>query len=82
VLFMDGDAFWLYGLLGAIYAVGFWLVSMKIPWVPLVLIFGLAPFQNDVSGFGGLHFSLSEVHLLLSVPLLFLKGWRGTLDWL
>jgi hypothetical protein len=46
------------------------------------LIFGLAPFQNDVSGLGWLHFSLSEVHLLLSMPLLVVRGWRGHLGWM
>ena len=50
--------------------------------MPLALIFGLAPFQNDVSGLGWLHFSLSEVHLLLSVPLLVARGWRGRLGWM
>lgn len=55
---------------------------MRAPCVPLVMVFGLAPFQNDVSGLGWLHFSLSEVHLLLSVPLLLYRGWRGSLGWM
>ena len=79
---MDGETIWWIAPVGVIYAVLFWVLSVRVPAVPLVLIFGLAPFQNDVSGFGGIHFSLSEVHLLLSVPLLMLKGWRGTLGWL
>ncbi len=73
---------WLALPLGIGYVLLFWVVASRAPWVPLALIFGLAPFQNDVSGLGWLHFSLSEVHLLLSVPLLFARGWRGTLGWM
>ncbi|MEY2597780.1 MAG: hypothetical protein RLZZ142_39, partial [Verrucomicrobiota bacterium] len=61
------------GMLGLValgYALIFWGLGWRYRWVPLALIFGLAPFQNDVSLLGGLHFSLSEVHLLLSLPLL------------
>ncbi len=69
-------------LLGAGYTLLFWSLSWKIPALPLIIIFGLAPFQNDMSGGGWLHFSLSEVHLLLSAPLLALRGWRGSLSWM
>jgi hypothetical protein len=80
---MDGDVDWLIVPLALIYAVIFWVVSLQVPSVPLALILGLAPFQNDISGFGGLHFSISELHLLLSAPLLCTRvgrihwGWMG-----
>jgi hypothetical protein len=79
---MNPETLWLLAPLALGYAVVFWIVSVRFPAVPLVLIFGLAPFQNDVSGMGGLHFSLSEVHLLLSVPLLLWRGWSGGLSWM
>lgn len=79
---MGQEYLWLVAPFGLIYAALFWAVSIRVPWVPLALIFGLAPFQNDISAMGGLHFSLAEVHLLLSVPLLFLSGWRGGLGWM
>ncbi len=79
---MAPDLAWLAVPLGIAYVLIFWMVSLWVPWLPLVLVFGLAPFQNDVSGFGGLHFSLSEVHLLLAVPLLVLRGWRGSVGWM
>lgn len=79
---MRQEYLWLIVFVGVLYALVFWAVSIKAPCFPLVLIFGLAPFQNDISAVGGLHFSLSEVHLLLAVPLLFLRGWRGDLSWM
>ncbi len=79
---MDPDLLWLALPLGLGYVLLFWVVSFRAPCVPLALIFGLAPFQNDVSGLGWLHFSLSEVHLLLSGPLLVARGWRGNLGWM
>lgn len=68
--------------LGAGYVLLFWTVASRVPSVALFAVFALAPFQNDVSGMGWLHFSLSEVHLLLACPLLVLRGWRGDLDWM
>jgi hypothetical protein len=79
---MDTDLLLLALPLGIGYVLLFWVVSFRAPCVPLALIFGLAPFQNDVSGLGWLHFSLSEVHLLLSIPLLVARGWRGNLGWM
>lgn len=79
---MPSEMLWLALPLGLGYVLLFWSVSLRAPCVPLVLVFGLAPFQNDVSGMGWLHFSLSEVHLLLSVPLLLYRGWRGSLGWM
>lgn len=71
-------------VLAGIYALLFWTFSLRYPSLPLALIVGLAPFQNDLSGFGGLHFSASEVHLFLSSPLLFFQrssirsGWMAS----
>lgn len=79
---MGQEYLWLFVFAGVLYAIAFWAVSIKVPCFPLVLIFGLAPFQNDISAVGGIHFSLAEVHLLLAVPLLFLRGWRGDLSWM
>ncbi len=68
-----------------IYALVFWVVAWRYPGVALALIFGLAPFQNDLSGgVGGVKFSVSEIHLVLTLPILVamllrgekrLKGW-------
>lgn len=79
---MGQEYLWLLVPLGLIYVVLFWGLSLRIPCIPLVLIFGLAPFQNDISGVGWLHFSIAEVHLLLSIPLLWMRGWRGDLGWM
>jgi hypothetical protein len=76
------DNLWIVMLCGMVYAALFWAASARVPSLPLCMVFGLAPFQNDISGIGGLHFSLSEVHLLLCVPFLWLRGWRGGLGWM
>jgi hypothetical protein len=65
-----------------IYVLLFWAVGWKWPKIPLLLIFALAPFQNDISGTlamepeqpdqqvgGGPHFSIAEINLLLTLPL-------------
>jgi hypothetical protein len=36
---------------GLIYALVFWMVGWKRPAIPLMLIFALAPFQNDIGQF-------------------------------
>ena len=70
------DAVFLAGLL--IYVVGFWAISSRYPAVALALIFGLAPFQNDLgAGIGGVKLSISDVHLVLSLPILILALLRG-----
>ncbi len=57
-------------LLGALmYALVFWAVSWKHPGVALALVFGSAPFQNDLSGGGGVRFSFAEINLVLALPL-------------
>ena len=52
------------------------MVAARRPAVALLLIFASAPFQNDISGGGPVKFSLAEVNLLLSVPLVMLRTRR------
>ena len=52
------------------YVLIFWYVGYKNPRVPLMLIIALSPFQNDMSGGGPLRFSMAEINMLLTVPLL------------
>lgn len=63
----------------ALYAVVFWIVAFYRPQVALMLIFALAPFQNDLSGGGPVKFSISEINLILAVPVLFLRAPRFVL---
>jgi len=56
----------------AIYAAVFWIVGYNNPRIPLLLIVAMAPLQNDVSGGGPLRFSIAEINVLLTVPLLLL----------
>ncbi len=70
------------GFGAAVYATVFWIMSLRYPAIPLIAVFSLAPFQNDLSGLGWLHFSISELHLLLAAPLMLLRGWQGGLGWL
>ncbi len=83
---MDADSngltLLLLGCALAVYAIGFWVLSIRYPAIPLVAVFAFAPFQNDLSGLGWLHFSVSELHLLLAAPLMVLRGWQGGLGWL
>lgn len=63
-------------LAAVIYAVIFWMVTLRRPGVALALIFALAPFQNDLSGGGPVKFSIAEINLLLSVPVLLMRAPR------
>ncbi|MDD5350536.1 MAG: O-antigen ligase family protein [Chthoniobacteraceae bacterium] len=57
-------------LLAAIlYAMFFWVVTWRRPWLALASIFALAPFQNDLSMGGPIRFSIAEVNLLLTLPI-------------
>ena len=58
---------------GLLYVVGFCLVSYYYPGIALMLIFASAPFQNDLSGGGGAKFSIAEINLLLTLPVLYLR---------
>lgn len=74
-------------VLGIIYVFAYWGIGYRWPKVPLMLIFALAPFQNDISqtfsapperpdqqvSGGGPHFSIAEINLLLSLPLFFMR---------
>lgn len=57
-----------------LYVVGFSLVAWRSPGVALMLIFASAPFQNDLSGGEGARFSIAEINLLLTLPVLYLRG--------
>jgi len=57
-----------------LYVAGFWLLASRYPGAGLMLIFATAPFQNDLSGGGGAKFSIAEVNLLLTLPLLYVRG--------
>jgi hypothetical protein len=63
-------------LAGAIYAFIFWFAAFRRPAVALALIFALAPFQNDLSGGGPVKFSIAEINLALTVPILLLRAPR------
>ncbi len=61
-------------LVGAlIYALVFWLVCFRYPAVALMMIFATAPFQNDLSGGGGVKFSFAEINLILALPIFILQ---------
>ena len=61
-----------------IYVLVFWAIAWRYPSVPLAFVFGLAPFQNDLSGgVAGVKFSLSEIHLVLALPILVAMLIRG-----
>lgn len=60
------------------YAVGFGLLAWRFPGVALLLIFAAAPFQNDLSnGGGGARFSVAEINLMLTLPVLYVHWLRG-----
>ena len=46
----------------------------KRPYIPLLLIFALAPFQHDMSIGGPLKFSIAEINLMLTCMLFFIRG--------
>ena len=65
-------------LAALIYAAGFWALCWRYPPVALALVFGSAPFQNDLSaGFGGVKFSFAEINLVLALPLAFALLFQG-----
>jgi len=67
-----------------LYACGFWVISWRYPAVALALVFGTAPFQNDLSGGLGVKFSFAEINLLLATPLflaMLLSGQRRLRMW-
>jgi len=56
-----------------IYVVAFGFVSYYYPGAALMLIFASAPFQNDLSGGSGAKFSIAEINLMLTLPVLYLR---------
>ena len=56
-----------------LYAVTFLLTAWRFPGVALMLIFASAPFQNDLSGGGGARFSIAEINLVLTLPILYVR---------
>lgn len=59
---------------GLIYIAVFLYCGWSWPKVALLLIFALAPFQYDISTGGPVRFSIAEINLLLTVPLLVATG--------
>jgi len=55
------------------YVVVFWTVAWHRPEVALMLIFASAPFQNDISGGGPARFSIAEVNMALTVPVMLVR---------
>lgn len=53
------------------YAMIFWYVAWKYPVVAMMLVFSIAPFQNDLSR-GGAKFSPTEFHIALLLPVVLL----------
>lgn len=58
------------------YVLLFYAFTWRRPWLALLLIFALPPFQNDLSGGEGARFSIAEINLMLTLPLLLLRGRR------
>lgn len=59
-------------VLGLFYALGFWCVAWKYPAVAMMMVFAIAPIQNDLGG-GGLRFSLTEIHVALLLPVVIVR---------
>ena len=59
------------------YVFLFYAFAWNRPWLALLLIFALPPFQTDLSGGdSGAKFSIAEINLLLSLPLLLVARGR------
>lgn len=61
-------------LVASIYALVFWVTTWSRPHLALMLIFALAPFQNDLSMGGPIRFSIAEINLLLALPVFVAHG--------
>ena len=55
------------------YVLLFWVVGWRWPKFALLAIFATAPFQYDISTGGPVRFSIAELNLLLTVPLLLIR---------
>lgn len=79
LLIVSGGAFGLMqstALAGAIYAIGYCLLTWNRPALAMALIVASTPFQYDISAGGPLRFSLAEINLVLTLPM-WLLGSRG-----
>ena len=56
-----------------IYVVLFWTLVWRYPAAALMLVFASAPFQNDLSGGGPAHFSIAEINMALTLPVLLVR---------
>ena len=63
-------------LAGFTYICLFYGLSWRHPWVALMLVFATSPLQNDLSSGAAAKFSITEINLVLSVPLVLLHGRR------
>jgi len=61
------------GDIALIYVVMFWTLAWRRPAVALMLVFASAPFQNDISGGGPARFSIAEVNMTLTVPVMLVR---------
>lgn len=52
------------------------LSGRKRPYIPLMMIAALAPFQHDLSVGGPVRFSIAEINLILTCLLFFIRGRR------
>lgn len=57
------------------YALAFSWIAWHRPDIAMLLIFSIAPFQQDL-GRGGLRFSLTEIHIALLLPIMILRNHR------
>ena len=48
--------------------------ARRRPWVPLMMIFALAPFQHDMSVGGPVKFSIAEINLMLTCIMFVIRG--------
>jgi O-antigen ligase len=67
-----------------LYALVLWIVALRRPNVALALIFATAPLQNDLSSGGPVKFSIAEINLILTVPILIFRAPRfiiGAIVW-
>ena len=60
-----------------IYAAGYLLLAWRYPGLALLMIFAAAPFQNDLSSGGSARFSIAEINLMLTLPVLYAHWLRG-----
>lgn len=65
-------------LAGFTYVCLFYGFSWRRPWLALALVFATSPLQNDLSSGAAAKFSLTEINMMLTLPLLLLHGrrWR------